>query len=458
MRWNKEVSVSVIIPMKDSQVNLYRSIRQARNAILCEKEIVLTVPRSRIKEMGKARLLSLCFPGLKIAVSGDETVEGLILAGLKSAGGKWLLPVLPGARFYREGFLEIEPMLEESSSDVIFHDVDNLHREHRCLYDALIRRRFLEGIPFCEPADSDWRGRRLMDRIIGEDTGLGYTRACLHSSCMTWNELVQRSLSIHLTDHCNLNCEYCSQYSSVAPEYYLDPDGLERDLKTLPPIERIMFTGGEPLLHPDIAGILRLTRRYQPDSKIAVITNGLNLHCMSDDFYRAVEECGITIYHSVYPSGRGENPEEKEKNEGWARIREHVRRWKVTDFVRSPLSETGGDAARNYVLCGVHCPQLRDGVIYPCTVTAYSFILNERFGTSFVLGEGDSLPLDQIRSEEELWDWALGPRSFCRYCRPEKNSRHPWRQGGGQASEWIDNEGEITRPLKTAGFPYIMIS
>lgn len=66
--------------------------------------------------------------------------------------------------------------------------------------------------------------------------------------------------SLYVTDQCNLDCAYCTEYDNSRPHPSLDDltSWLTkiRDLGTL----RVALVGGEPLLHPDIVEIVRRSR------------------------------------------------------------------------------------------------------------------------------------------------------------------------------------------------------
>ena len=68
-----------------------------------------------------------------------------------------------------------------------------------------------------------------------------------------------RSISIMITDRCNLRCRMCHYANSESPEFGLNRAGymplslFERILETCPGKPVISLTGGEPLLHPQVS-------------------------------------------------------------------------------------------------------------------------------------------------------------------------------------------------------------
>jgi MoaA/NifB/PqqE/SkfB family radical SAM enzyme len=81
--------------------------------------------------------------------------------------------------------------------------------------------------------------------------------------------------SLYVTDHCNLDCAYCTEYDNSKPQPSLD-DLTKwltriRDLGTV----RVALVGGEPLMHPDIVSVVRTAR--QLGLATSLTTNGFLL-------------------------------------------------------------------------------------------------------------------------------------------------------------------------------------
>jgi sulfatase maturation enzyme AslB (radical SAM superfamily) len=87
-----------------------------------------------------------------------------------------------------------------------------------------------------------------------------------------------RRLSIELTNICNLHCSYCLRdedalYNSDAN--FLSPDFLERiisEAQQVMGITNLVFTGGEPTLHPQFARILEIAESN--GVRVGLVTNG----------------------------------------------------------------------------------------------------------------------------------------------------------------------------------------
>jgi MoaA/NifB/PqqE/SkfB family radical SAM enzyme len=85
----------------------------------------------------------------------------------------------------------------------------------------------------------------------------------------------------HVTSYCNLNCTYCEDFglrrNRAMRGAMLPLDGARKVLEVLrTAVENVVLTGGEPLVHPQIAEITQHAARLG-FHHIALITNGLLL-------------------------------------------------------------------------------------------------------------------------------------------------------------------------------------
>jgi len=88
-----------------------------------------------------------------------------------------------------------------------------------------------------------------------------------------------RKVFLHVTKACNLRCDYCYFSAEKAAADELGTQDYARlwpQLVALGP-EKVVLTGGEPLLRPDLLGLLRDLRDADPEHRIlrCLNTNGL---------------------------------------------------------------------------------------------------------------------------------------------------------------------------------------
>ncbi len=104
---------------------------------------------------------------------------------------------------------------------------------------------------------------------------------------------------ISVTHHCNLTCRSCSHLSPVMKRSFVDAQQVRADLTSLAPhyhVEAVRLLGGEPLLHPDLDGVIRAVRESGVGDSVEVWTNGVLLARMPRLFWRAVDRVVVSSY------------------------------------------------------------------------------------------------------------------------------------------------------------------
>src|ERR1043165_697708 len=96
--------------------------------------------------------------------------------------------------------------------------------------------------------------------------------------------------SLYLTDKCNLDCSYCTEYDNSKPHPKLEDLKLWikkiRDLGTM----RTALVGGEPLMHPDVVEIVRYCRPL--GFATSLTTNGFLL---ARQKLKELEDAGLQV-------------------------------------------------------------------------------------------------------------------------------------------------------------------
>jgi len=96
---------------------------------------------------------------------------------------------------------------------------------------------------------------------------------------------------IVVTDDCNLTCSYCDEYTPGAPIIPLDEMKRRIDKLDELGVQVYDFLGGETLLHPDIAELVRYTKAKRGGSNLAtIITNGFLL---TEKMVRDLDDAGL---------------------------------------------------------------------------------------------------------------------------------------------------------------------
>ena len=100
-------------------------------------------------------------------------------------------------------------------------------------------------------------------------------------------------LRLSVTDRCNLRCQYCrpegSDSSDDGVSAAADGEllGLVETLSRHCTLYKLRLTGGEPLMHPRLAALVRQLRRMLPDTLLCLTTNGLRLAEQAVDLRQA---------------------------------------------------------------------------------------------------------------------------------------------------------------------------
>lgn len=245
---------------------------------------------------------------------------------------------------------------------------------------------------------------------------------------------------VHLTDHCNLNCKGCIHFSSICKPWFVDPERFADDMDAMSRrlnVSQIFLLGGEPLLHPEVAVLLGTARRCFPRSRICVVTNGVLLMGMGEEFWRTMAEEQVVLICEAYPIGL--------PNEAiTARAAEYGVSLEWTGegatFYKLPIDVTGSqDPADSFRRCeGItNCPLYKDGRLYPCAYPPYVHALSERFGLDGlqVLG-ADSISI-RDHDSEAIVDFLRRPVPFCRYCDFDHFDEYAWTRGTDRTvDEW----------------------
>lgn len=94
-----------------------------------------------------------------------------------------------------------------------------------------------------------------------------------------------------VTDDCNLTCTYCDEYTTGAPIIPLEELKGRIDKLDELGVQVYDFLGGETMMHPEIAELVRHTKSKRAGSNLAtIITNGFLL---TEKNIRALNEAGL---------------------------------------------------------------------------------------------------------------------------------------------------------------------
>lgn len=251
---------------------------------------------------------------------------------------------------------------------------------------------------------------------------------------------------VSLAEHCNLNCKYCSHFSPIAEPEFLDLSQHEKDMERLSYLldgksDKIYLIGGEPLLYKEIVKCMRITRAYFPKSRIIILSNGLLINSMKDDFWQACRDDEIEINITRYPIKTDyESIMLKLEREGI--VNDYGRESHLSClFDKITLDLKGAqDPYESFTSCNQanQCHLVKDGRIYTCSYIKCAEHFNKYFHQHLEITEEDYVNLYTVKDGEEMLARLAKPASFCRYCNI-KGRVHglPFEISKKEMSEWV---------------------
>lgn len=260
--------------------------------------------------------------------------------------------------------------------------------------------------------------------------------------------LPERFIDIHIVEHCNLKCRCCAHFAPLAEPECIDLQTLEKEYKNLKPVYNRFFNsihllGGEPLLHPQIEEVLKLTRGMFPTTEIQLVTNGLKLLSMPESFYKCCFNNSIKLIISRYNINLNYDEIEKIAKKYNLECEISLCREK---FIHHVYDNNGNQNIKHsYKKCqyGGKCINFSQGKIFPCARAAHIRHLNKAFGMNFEYKNGDFLlpeelaKLPSLISKIKFKRFISRPIPFCRYCNMDDEKYETWGVTKFEKSEWL---------------------
>lgn len=118
-----------------------------------------------------------------------------------------------------------------------------------------------------------------------------------------------KKLDIKITFHCNNRCDFCAQGDK---REFIKPKNKKEIIKALEDAKKqnantVVFTGGEPTLHPDLIEIIKAAKNLKY-KYIQLQTNGRTLSSL--DFLKKLKKAGV---NEISPALHGSKPEIHDK-------------------------------------------------------------------------------------------------------------------------------------------------
>lgn len=261
------------------------------------------------------------------------------------------------------------------------------------------------------------------------------------------NKLIIPNLETHIIDSCNLNCNGCSHYANLntwnGKDGLVTPEQLDKDLAQITEhaeIQSLLLYGGEPTLNPYLPEIIRTVRARLPETDIGILSNGLLLPTMPQDFWNAMHETRTSLCLTHY------QPFDKSVDTVGDLVRKNRIRYShgepaANAFFRSIVPTGGQDKEKVFSKCGMpFCYTLYKGKIYGCVKEPYVDKFAKKFGYQKMYEAWQKCGYS-IYDKNMDWKWLVEempshPRAMCEFCA-EYVVNKPWRaHEKPQVSDW----------------------
>lgn len=256
------------------------------------------------------------------------------------------------------------------------------------------------------------------------------------------------NFEIHLTDACNLNCKGCFHFSPLANKNSNYPlDEFKNDINRIAELFNnhfgwIHLLGGEPLLNDNIKEYLIYAGETIKGGKISLLTNGILLNKMDDEFFKICKKYSITISVTKYPIQLDYNEIEKLITSHGCRCEFFGDKRKDTSFMTASLNlKSSMPYKNNFLRCKFSnaCVTLNHGKLYYCSIPAYIYLFNAYYKKNLVTN------MDEIdiynHDKKEILNFLRTPHQFCKYCdiRYRQEHKMPWNISKKEINEWVRN-------------------
>ena len=237
------------------------------------------------------------------------------------------------------------------------------------------------------------------------------------------------NLSLHLVHQCNLNCKGCDQFSPLADEWYADIEAFKKDMSRMSDIfdgeaEHVWVCGGEPLLHPDITEFMKVARENFKKAKLCILTNGLLLPKMNDEFWSCCRELNIILIVTRYPV-HFDYAAMNEKADSFG-VKFEFRDYKeaTKTLWKYPLNLSGNcDPLVSFQNCNLAnlCIFLSEGgKAYNCVIAGNFNLFNKYFNLDIVESKNNYINIYSETSREEILHFLSKAVPLCSYCDVSK--------------------------------------
>lgn len=303
-----------------------------------------------------------------------------------------------------------------------------------------------------------------------------------------------KEVYIETTSHCNLSCKGCDAYSPLAKPEFVTFKDYSKDfnkIKDLFPKRNIdiLYLGGEPLLNPDLVKIIKFHNKLFPESKQSIMTNGILLTKMDEDFWKTLRKFDVKLRISNHPIDIDRDSATKlAKKYGLRLCNNVVKTDKLYDLNTLKISKNNIDVfkdvditketfhignnegffhkehgmigfidwgkniidlsgSQDYVEKKYNCKHrgygqsYTRGNLYYCYVHAHINHFAEYFNVKIPITKEDYIKISDVKDGKEIDEFVNKPKPLCRFCKQCHSTcfggkPHEWEFSKKEISEW----------------------
>lgn len=263
------------------------------------------------------------------------------------------------------------------------------------------------------------------------------------------DKLTRLSVEYSLTEHCNISCHACAHASPLLPEKFASLADFTRDFEALGAAfhsRELRIVGGEPLLHPELLGFLHAARRIGIADAVVVYTNGVLLHRMTDDFWRAIDELRISIYPGVHRRLDEDDCRRVAATHGVRLLFERYETFSQTLIGKRIEDPRLVQAIYGACRTATECHTVHDGRFYKCPMAPVMRGWLALHGTRFDSPPGDGVALHgnaELRESLARYLDDRTPLAACAWCLGSSGELVPHRQlNRAGCRAWLESDDQ----------------
>lgn len=253
-------------------------------------------------------------------------------------------------------------------------------------------------------------------------------------------EAVLHVMETLVVNHCNLSCKGCNAWAPLSEPTFADPERFSGDVTRLAElfdrVDHFGVVGGEPLLHPRVLDFPRSIRREFPDADIYLVSNGLLMLNMPDEFFDELAELSVRINISSYPVKLDHEALSAKAGAHGVGLEYTESR---DEFWTFPVRREGDrNPARSFAKCRelTNCPMLADGRIYTCGRAGLAPIFEASSGWDLPRTDRDSVDIYSNVNGFDVIEYLNRPIEWCRYCDVDHMKTFEWCSGARTYEDW----------------------